>query len=125
MKTLFRVLVILPALLFIVMGLRWAIDPTGAAAGLGMTLLEGVGRSSQIGDVGALFLSMGTMMLIALITANRVWFFAPALMLTLIAVLRLLAWLLHDAALALDSIMVELIVAAVLLAASSRLPQRK
>jgi hypothetical protein len=125
MKTLFRVLVILPALLFIVMGLRWAIDPTGAAAGLGMTLLEGVGRSSQIGDVGALFLSMGTMMLIALITANRVWLFAPALMLTLIAVFRLLAWSFHDADLALNSIIVELVVTAVLLAASSRLPQRK
>ena len=125
MKIFFRVVVILPALLFIVMGLRWGIDPEGAATGLGMTLLEGVGRSSQIGDVGALFLSMGAMMLIALITANRAWFFAPALMLTLIAVFRLLAWSFHDADLALDSIIVELVVAAVLLVASSRLPQRK
>jgi len=124
MKTLFRVLVILPAILFIVMGLRWAIDPAGAAAGLGMTLLEGVGRSSQIGDVGALFLSMGAMMLIALITANRAWFFAPALMLTLIAVYRLLAWMFHDAGLAVDSIAVELVVTIVLLFASSKLSQQ-
>ena len=63
MKTLLRILVTLPGVLFVVIGLRWAVDPTGAAAELGMSLLEGVGRSSQIADVGALFLAMGLMML--------------------------------------------------------------
>ncbi len=123
MKTLLRVLVMLPAVLFVVMGLRWITDPTGAATALGMTLLDGVGRSSQIGDVGALFLAMGIMMLLALITARRSWFYAPALMLFLVALLRLLAWLLHDAALALDMIIVEVVVAGILLFASSRLAQ--
>lgn len=125
MKILLRVLVTLPAILFILMGLRWAVDPTGAATGLGMTLLDGVGRSSQIGDVGALFLSMGMMMLLALITARRNWFYAPALMLTLVAVFRLLAWLVHDAALAMDMIVVEVLVASVLLFAASRLSQEE
>lgn len=123
MKTVLRILVTLPAVLFVVMGLRWITDPTGAATALGMTLLDGVGRSSQIGDVGALFLSMGMMMLLALITARRSWFYAPALMLALVAVLRLLAWLLHDAALALDMIVVEVVIAGILLFASSRLAQ--
>jgi hypothetical protein len=121
MKTVLRVLVTMPAVLFVIMGLRWITDPTGAATGLGMTLLDGVGRSSQIGDVGALFLSMGMMMLLALITARRSWFYAPALMLILVAVLRLLAWLLHDAALALDMIVVEVVIAGVLLFAATRL----
>jgi len=123
MKTVLRVLVTLPAVLFVVMGLRWITDPTGAATALGMTLLDGVGRSSQIGDVGALFLSMGSMMLLALITARRSWFYAPALMLSLVALLRVLAWLLHDAALTLDMIVVEIVVASVLLFASTRLAQ--
>ena len=123
MKTLLRVLVTLPAVLFVVMGLRWITDPTGAATALGMTLLDGVGRSSQIGDVGALFLSMGSMMLLALITARRSWFYAPALMLSLVALLRVLAWLLHDAALALDMIVVEVVIASILLFASTRLAQ--
>ena len=123
MKTLLRVLVTLPAVLFVVTGLRWIIDPEGAATGLGMTLLEGVGRSSQIGDVGALFLSMGSMMLLALITARRSWFYAPALMLSLVAVLRILAWLVHGAALALDMIVVEVLVASLLIFAASRLSQ--
>jgi hypothetical protein len=123
MKTVLRVLVTLPAVLFVVMGLRWITDPEGAAAGLGMTLLEGVGRSSQIGDVGTFFLSMGIMMLLALITARRSWFYAPALMLSLVALLRVLAWLLHDAALALDMIVVEVVIASILLFASTRLAQ--
>jgi hypothetical protein len=123
MRTVFRVLVTLPAIFFVIMGLRWAIDPTGAATALGMTLMEGVGRSSQIGDVGGLFLAMGMMMLTGLITARRSWFHAPALMLALVAVLRVLAWLVHDAALALDMIVVELVVATVLVLAASRLSQ--
>ena len=121
MDNLLRVLVVLPAIGFLVIGLRWAIDPSEAASDLGMTLLAGIGRSSQIGDVGALFLSMGSMMLIALITAQRSWFYAPAIMLSLVAILRILAWLLHDAALALDMIVVEIVVSALLLLASARL----
>jgi hypothetical protein len=125
MKILIRVLIALPALLFVYTGLRWAIDPAGAADGLGMTLLEGIGLSSQIGDVGALFLSMGTMMLVGLITANRTWLLAPALMLSLIAVFRVLAWAVHGADLALDMIIVEVIVTGLLLFASSRLVHQK
>ena len=123
MKVVLRILVALAAIFFVVLGLRWLIDPTSAAAALGMHLMDGVGRSSQIGDVGALFLSIGFMMLVALITARRSWFQAPALLLVLIALFRALAWLSHDAALALDMIAVELVVAGVLLFASSRLSQ--
>jgi hypothetical protein len=123
MKTVLRILVALPAVLFVVMGLRWIVDPTGAATTVGMTLMDGVGRSSQIGDLGAFFLAMGMMMLLGLITAQRSWFYAPTLMLVLVAVLRVLAWLLHGAGLALDAIVVEVVVAGILLFASSRLAQ--
>ena len=59
MNNFLRIVVALPAIGFLVIGLRWAIDPSTAASDLGMTLLSGLGRSSQIADVGALFLSMG------------------------------------------------------------------
>lgn len=124
MNNFLRIVVALPAIGFLVIGLRWAIDPSTAASDLGMTLLSGLGRSSQIADVGALFLSMGSMILIALITGQRSWFYAPALMLVLVAVLRMLAWIVHDAALALDMVIVEIIVASVLLLASARLSRK-
>ncbi len=121
MKTVLRILVALPAIFFVTIGVRWAVDPHGAAAALGMTLQDGVGRSTQIGDIGGVFLALGLMMLGALVMAKREWFYAPALLLFLIGALRTLAWLVHGAALALDAIFVEVVVAGILLFASSRL----
>ena len=121
MNKVLRVLIVLFALLFLVLGLRWLVDPAGAAAELGMTLMDGVGRSSQIGDVGGLFISGGLMMLYALVSGNRVWFYAPALVMAIVAVLRVLAWLVQGAALAPDMIAVEVVVTALLLFAAPRL----
>jgi hypothetical protein len=119
-----RLLVVLPAILFVVLGLRWITQPSAAAGALGMPLLDGPGRSSQIGDVGAAFLSMGLLILIALVTGKRSWFQAPALMLSLVALFRVLAWLFHGAPLAVPMIVVELGVAGLLIFASSRLSGR-
>lgn len=121
MKTFLRILVALPAIFFILVGVRWAVDPGGAAATLGMELQDGLGRSTQIGDIGGFFLATGMMMLGGLVTAQRPWFYAPALLLALIAVFRILAWLAHDAALAIPAIVVELSVAAILMFAASSL----
>jgi hypothetical protein len=121
MIKLLRILVTLPAILFVVMGLRWMTDPAGAAGSLGMPLLDGLGRSSQIGDVGTLFLTMGLMILIGLVTSTRSWFYAPALMLSVVALFRLLAWLFHDAPLAPDMIAVEVIIATLLLFSAAKL----
>lgn len=125
MNKLLKVLVTLPAILFVIIGLRWATDPAGAADALGMPLLDGLGRSSQIGDIGALFLTMGLMMLIAVATSIRSWFYAPAMMLLAVALLRILAWLFHDAALAPQMIVVEVVVASLVLFASTRLVEKE
>jgi hypothetical protein len=121
MNKLLKVLVVLPAILFIFIGLRWAVDPAGAGAALGMSLLSGVGLSSQIGDTGVFFLTMGMLMLTAVITGERRWFHVPALMLFGVAVFRTVAWLFHDAAFAVQSIAVEIVVGSLLLFAASRL----
>ena len=123
MNKLLRVIVALPGVLFVVMGLRWLTDPAGAAQALGMPLLDGVGRSTQIGDLGAFFVALGAMMLIGVITAKRAWLYAPAMVLAGAAVFRVCAWLLHDAALATALIAPEVVIASVLLFAASRLPR--
>ena len=104
--------------------MRYVVDPAGAAAQFGMPLLEGVGRSSQLGDMTAYFLSLGIFILMALVTAKRSWYYPPIIMLALTAVFRILAWLLHDAALALDMIIPEVVIASLLLFAASRLPDK-
>jgi|TARA_B110000908_G_scaffold46948_1_gene57256 hypothetical protein len=121
MNKILRVIVLLPAILFIGIGIRWLVDPQGAAAALGMPLLDGIGRSSQIGDVGGFFLVTGIMVVLGVITGKRVWFQAPALLLMTIAIFRILAWLLHDAALATSMIAVEVVLAVLFVFASARL----
>jgi hypothetical protein len=57
-----------------------------------------------------------------LTTQRTLWYFPPIILLSLTAVGRILAWLLHDAALATNLIAPEIIVALILLTASRRLP---
>ena len=121
LKRVLRVVLALPAIGFLVTGLRFAVAPAGAAKGLAMPLLDGAARSSQIGDVGALFMGMGLMILTALTTLKREWFIAPAILLALVAVFRILAFLLHDAALLMDMIVAEVVIASLLVLASKKL----
>jgi len=117
------VLVILAAITFVATGLRWIVDPSAAAGQLGMPLLEGVGRSSQVGDIAAFFLTLGMCMLTALVAAKRQWYYPPIMLLVLAAAGRLLAWLVHDATLALHLIAPEIIIACLLILASRRLSE--
>jgi hypothetical protein len=123
MNKVLKVLVLLPAILFVVIGLRWLVAPAGVAPMFGLTLADGVGLSSQVGDMSAFFLTLGICMLVALVSGSRSWYYPPVLLLLLTAIGRILAWLLHDAALAADLIGLEIVVSAILLVASRRLPE--
>lgn len=111
-KKIIRILVILPAILFITMGLRWIVAPTGIAQELGLTLMDGVGLSSQIGDMSAYFLTLGICALMGVVTENRIWFYPPVILLALTALGRILAWLSYDASFAGALIAPEILIAA-------------
>jgi hypothetical protein len=116
-----RAIVLLCGVLFIVTGLRWLLAPAGVAPEFGLALSSGVGLSSQIGDMSAFFLTLGVCILLGLTTRRAIWYYPPMILLSLTAVGRTLAWLLHDAALAMNLIAPEVIVALILLIASRRL----
>ena len=118
-----KLLVLLPAILFLITGIRWLVAPAGVAPDFGLTLEQGLGLSTQIGDMASFFLTLGSCMLIAIISERRSWFYPPMMLLAIAALGRILAWLIHDAALAGSQIMVEVVVALILLIASRRLPQ--
>jgi hypothetical protein len=120
MNKILSVLVLLPAILFVVTGLRWLVAPAGVAPEFGLVLGEGLGLSSQVGDMSGFFLTLGICMLMALVTGRRSWYYPPAILLSLTAVGRVIAWLVHDAALA-SQIVPEVLVAVILLVASRRL----
>lgn len=122
MNKLLSLFVLLPAILFVVTGLRWLVDPAGVAPEFGLVLGEGLGLSSQVGDMSGFFLTLGICMLAGLVSGRRTWYYPAVLLLLLTAVGRVIAWLLHDAALA-PQIGVEVLVAVILLVASRRLAQ--
>ena len=124
MNTAIKLLVLLFGILFLVTGLRWLLAPAGIAPDFGLALGSGIGLSSQVGDMSAFFLTLGVCMLMGLTTQRSVWYYPPIMLLSLTAVGRVLAWLIHDAALATQLIAPEVIVSLVLLFASRRLPSR-
>ena len=123
-NTAIKLLVMLIGILFLVTGLRWLLAPAGVAPDFGLTLGSGIGLSSQVGDMSAFFLTLGVCILMGLTTQRSVWYCPPIILLSLTALGRVLAWLIHDAALATQLIAPEVIVSLVLLFASRRLPSR-
>ncbi|MBT3409746.1 MAG: hypothetical protein HN744_14440 [Halieaceae bacterium] len=122
MNKILKVLILLPAILFLVIGLRWLVDPAGVAPSFGLALSQGLGLSSQVGDMAGFFLTTSICMLIAVIGGHRIWFYPPVMLLSITALGRIVAWLVHDAGLATEQIAVEVIVSVLLLIASRRLP---
>ncbi len=123
MNKLLKLMVLLPAILFVITGIRWLVAPAEIATNFGLTLAEGIGLSTQIGDLASFFLTLGSCMLLALIIERRSWYYPPMMLLAIATLGRIVAWLLHDATLAVGPIMVEVVVALILLLASRRLPQ--
>jgi hypothetical protein len=102
----------------------WIVSPYNAAATFGIfSLSEGIGLSSQLGDTGSYFLSLGIMMIAAVYTQKSIWFYAPSIMLSITAVYRILSWLLHDAAFATQFIAAEIFIVLLLLYTSKRISE--
>jgi hypothetical protein len=115
MKNVLRAASGLFGLLFLMSALQWIVDPASAAGGLGMPLLEGVGRSTQIGDIGALFVTAAVLILAGAWRENATLLRAAALLLGSAAVLRTVAWLAHGAAFVPVAVGAEVSATAVLL----------
>lgn len=124
MITLVRILVLVPGVLFLVTGLRWLLAPAAVAPEFGLVLGSGIGLSSQVGDMSAFFLTLAVCILMGLTTQRSIWYYPPIILLSLTAIGRTLAWLLHDAALATALIVPEVMVALILFLASRYLPER-
>ncbi len=99
--------------LILVMALRWALDPEGAAAAIQMVLLEGPGRNSQIGDVGAFFFGMGGLSAYGVWKKQPAFLVSAAFLIGTAAVLRILSGITHDAPTIWSAVVFEAVVAAI------------
>ena len=101
---------------FALQGVGWLIAPHRAAAGLGMAVLDGLGRSTQFGDFAAFFLTAGCTMLVGTRPGNARLLYVPAGLLGSAALGRTIAWAFHGAAFAPMFIGVEIATSLLLLA---------
>jgi len=114
-----RIITAAIGLLFLVQGAGWIVSPASAAAGLGMPLLDGLARSTQVGDLAAFFVGIGVFCLLGAARGDARWTRAAALLFALAATLRTLAWAVTDAAFATSFIGIELGLAALLASAAA------
>jgi hypothetical protein len=114
-----RFVAVVPAAFFILSGLAWAFSPGSAAASLGMTLQEGIGLSTQMGDTGALFMGGGLMIVLGIVRRQRHWFLAPAMILSFAVFYRTLATLIYGAPFAATFVAIELVTIGLLLVAAN------
>lgn len=124
MLRIIKVLLVLLAVLFTSIAMRWLVSPAGVAPEFGFELAQGLGRSTQIGDLFAFFLTASLCMLIGVVKYDRLWLYPPLFLFSLAIVGRLVAWLFHDAAFAATQIAVEIVSVVVLLLALRLFPAR-
>jgi hypothetical protein len=121
MRFALRILTLLVGAFFALQGVNWLANPAGAASGLAMPLLDGLGRSTQIGDLASFFLAIGATALVGALPGRARLLLVPAGMLVAAAAARTLAWAVHEASFASAFIGIEVIAAAFLAFASQRL----
>ena len=104
-----RIIAGLFSLLLLAMALQWLTDTAAAAEGLGMELLEGLGLSTQIGDLASFFFVGGAFGLVGVIKRNAVLMLTPAALVITTALFRTIAWTAHGADFATDMIAGEVV----------------
>ena len=105
--------------LMLLQALNWLFDPSSAAAGLSMSLLEGEGGNTQIGDFTSFFFTAGLMAVIGAYRNEHVWLYTTISLLGSAAIFRISAGIFHGTEYLASAIIFE-IVASVLLFISAR-----
>tara|TARA_B100000941_G_scaffold22187_1_gene13296 strand:- start:749 stop:1156 length:408 start_codon:yes stop_codon:yes gene_type:complete len=110
-----RFLCLVPSLIFLSNAYSWVTNPSKASSDLGMPYLEGIGRSSQIGDFSAFFIGVGIFCFIGGIFKNISFLIAAIIILISAAAMRIIAWQLYSASFATLYIAVEIVSSIMLL----------
>ena len=118
MKKGLRVISIVIGVLAFVTAMQFAFMPARAAERLGMPVLEGIGASTQLGDIGGLFLAVAVLVGLAQRPGRAGLLLAPAILVGCAAVMRILVFLAGHAAFAAQFIVPEVVLAGLLFAAA-------
>jgi hypothetical protein len=117
--TLFKIIAIVPGIPLLANALLFIVQPSTVVADLGMPLLNGIGRSTQLADLGAFFAFSAVMIIYGVIKSQSELLRLAALLLGMTAVLRVLAWVAHGAGLATSLIAAEVVLVVWLVASAA------
>ena len=110
MLTLLRTLTGLAGLGALIIGVMWWYQPEAAAGLLGASLLDGTGRSAQIGDSGAFTIGVGGLLLWGAARQRAVFVLIGGCLVGLVAPGRILSATLHGGAVTTPEVIVECVI---------------
>ena len=110
MLTFLRIITTLSGLGLLLIGILWWLQPATAAEMLGATLLEGTGRSAQIGDTGAFFVGGGSMLVWGAIRGQANVLLAGGLLVGLVVPGRVASAMFHGGSWTPDEIVAECVI---------------
>ena len=110
MLTLLRIMTTLSGLGLLLIGVMWWLQPATAAEMLGASLLDGTGRSTQIGDSGAFFIGAGALLALGPIRNHAALVLTGGLLVGLVIPGRVLSATTHGGAWTPDEIAGECII---------------
>ena len=108
--SLLRIITVLSGLGLFLIGVIWWLQPATAAEVLGASLLDGTGRSTQIGDSGAFFIGAGGLLALGAIRNHAALVISGGLLVGLVIPGRVLSATTHGGAWTPDEIAGECIV---------------
>ena len=94
---------------------NWLIDPSSAAESLAMSLLEGEGGNTQIGDFTSFFFTAGLMSIIGAYRNEHIWLYSTISLLGSAAIFRISAGIFHDSEFLTSAIIFEILSSILLL----------
>ena len=110
MLSILRIITILSGLGLFLIGVAWWLQPATAAEMLGASLLDGTGRSTQIGDSGAFFIGAGGLLALGAIRNRAALVISGGALVGLVIPGRVLSATTHGGAWTPDEIAGECIV---------------
>ena len=110
MLTLLRTLTGLAGLGALLIGATWWYQPETVAGLLGASLLDGTGRTAQIGDSGAFFIGVGVLMLWGAVRQRALFVLIGGGLVGLVAPGRILSATLHGGAVTTPEVVVECVI---------------
>ena len=110
-----RILSGLIGVLMLLNCLWWILDPSTAAEGLAMPLLEGLGSNSQIGDFTSFFFTAGQFACIGAYRAEHIWLYPTISLIGSASFFRSYAVVAHGSDPLVSTIIIEIIMSVILI----------